>query len=430
MSIPLTQKRRGLIFGGLAVIALFFGALIYLATVNPPWSPIPQFRGDGKGTSYAAQERKDKEEAKIKAQERLEGALQFVPETAVAVSHANLSAVEGGQAWWSNYRNLFPPHYQMPQDLPDDLGVTSLTYALFPTASEEYSYENPFSHAIVLTAPAEQSEKMLGYVNENSSADFYAHLTQDEENAFIILSEVYAYDEISALIQDKDGTRSFAALQRAEDFSVDAPTPTMYADFNGYLDVYAAYRSDKTEFLNSLFTEGVGLEEGTTWLGTSTDQGKTWTGTFLGGGVNYDKVDPEKFQVALQNEMEFIWAEDPVVSEDGGGVFEYGYASPGMSALEEALSVSKGDKVVGGVLNPHNGDQEPVVAPESEDGEIVIVFSPQMVQGVFQSAIKPSSIKTITLRAKAENATLVFDYYEDEDFAVLEVPETSEQNAD
>lgn len=423
MRLPIIVREHKVAFAVGATVALFAIFFAYLAAVNPTWSPVEGLRGDGSGVSNAQKQ----EEEKVEAQERLRGALQFIPSTAIMATHANLSAVEGGQAWWTYYNRFTPATYTLPDALPEELGVTSITYASFPTQTQGFTQESPFSDVLVLTAPKDKGEAILGYVNAENNGVTYAHFTQDEEQSYVIISDMPGYETIATLVSEGETeTKSFASLARANDFSVDAPSPTMYVNMSDYISIITDALPEKKDFVNTLMTQGVGLKEKTTWLGSSPDQGLTWEGSFLSGGIDVESVDPVAFNTAILGEMEFISGNGIGLDNEPSDLtsdsyIESGYVLEGLSTVSQSISVAKGQETVGQITNPHDLDSAPVVADApTDDEDIVIVFSPQMFLSSFHGVVKSFAVHTITLRVTGENSTLKFDFYEEDDFAIPE----------
>lgn len=407
------NRRRNLMIAGIAfivILALTFG---YVAIANPPWSPIPAFKGDGKGTSQTEKIEQEKQQVHEEAEQRLNGSLALVPGDAFVVSHANLSNADGGNAWWDTYARMLPPTLVLPQDLPDNLGVTSLTYASYPNGVSDYSGFVPVSYEVVLTSPADKGEAVREYLATNKDANSFVHYVVRGDTAFIVLSDVTSYDQVAALVADDKAPDTFEDSQQVGNFDVDQTSPAMYVDVSAYFDLMASYKPDAKDFTNQLFNQGLGLKADTTWLGSTTDQGLTWNGKFLSGGIDKDAVDPEKFQQILNAQIELIPGGGS--EKDGVGV-EYGYVNLGMSTVGDALSVAKGGVTSGAVVNPHNMGAEPVVA-DAQGSDITIVFSPQMFQAAYQGVLDSSSIHTITATVSGEDVTMVFDFYEASDFA-------------
>jgi hypothetical protein len=406
-------RQRKIIVSAIAAVLLILGAfLIFLSSVNPSWSPLPALRGDGKGTTNSERETKE-------AEARLFGALSLVPSNAVMVSHANLSVVDGGNAWWDNYTKMLSPLYVLPEDLPEDLGITSITLASFPNANEEYLGITPLSQEIVLTAPLDKGEAVREYIGSSKDAYTFVHYKETEDLAYIIITDIPAFEPIDKLINgDTDlALDTFESVEEANDFTVNNSSPTMYVDASKYFDVMSAYKPEESEFTKTLLSKGLGLKESTKWLGESKDQGANWNGKFISGGIDKDAINPEQFTQTLNDQIELTPSESGSTSSDTSDTsFDYGYVTYGMSTVAESISISKGDVVAGSIVNPHDMGAEGVTAPLSEDGIITLVFSPQMFQSSYQGSIEPFSIHTITVVLDGDKVSMAFDFYEEADF--------------
>lgn len=418
------NKKIFLIIAGVIALVLALGSALWVT--NPSWLPIKdQITGNSAEKKLATE----------KAQQRLKSALQYVPKNSLMVSHANMSSSEGVAQWWKNYTNLLLESVTLPEELPEELSVNSLTFASFPNTGT-YATMAPLGWEIVVTTDPDKTLEVVDYIGQHKNETAYVNFIEGDTTGYVIISGVSSYEELGKLATTDSVDGTFASVQEAKDFDVNAKNPSMFVDMSSYLDTYTAMQPDVNVFSEKLISQGLGMEANTIWFGDTKNNGATWEGKFISGGVNKDKVDPEAFTQTLYDEMEYSWgsggaSQQTPTPEPGTGGFDYGYVSLGMSAVGEAFSVSKGDKAVGGVINPHNVESAPKVAPtgSADDETITVVFSPQMFQSVYQGMIDPYSIHTVTVTIEPSGkVSLAFDFYEEDDFANTD-PEVSQSDS-
>lgn len=342
--------------------------------------------------------------------------LRLVPSDAVVVSHVNLSAIDDSAKWWSNYRGFLSPLFILPNSLPNNLNITSFTIASFPTTSKDYSAISLFSQEMIITTDIAHGEALREYIAQGKDSYTFVHYTTDsKDTAYIVVSDIPSYNQVAELVAGDSSIKTFDTVQKAKDFTVDSKSPSMFIDMSKYFSVLTAKAQGKDNFNTALREKGLGLNDNTVWFGSSVDKGITWKGKFISGGIDVKKIDVLSFKSTLNNEINLV-PSGKSDSGTGGVGFEYGSATFGLSAVGEALSVSKGDQTVGAVINPHNM-VAPAIKAVAGNSDVEIVISPQMLQSAYQGMVDPSTIHTVTMRIKGDAVDLIFDSYKDSDFA-------------
>ncbi|MCC3299264.1 hypothetical protein [Arthrobacter caoxuetaonis] len=154
--------------------------------------------------------------------------------------------------------------------------------------------------------------------------------------------------------------------------------------------------NDKALAFTEVLSSGFGFEEGTKWLGTSTD-GESWSGAFTAGGVNPDAIDFKKAVTVLAS------TEEVLASVEGPtGTAEV--VKPGLGAILETASFIAGTKHMGAFLDEQGsaGLDDPFITVTSD-----VTAWNAAISGVHMAN---ENLSERTLAANAEEMVVTYSY--------------------
>lgn len=389
----------------LTVILAFVG---YIVIQKPSWSPIDSSKGSSSTTDITKAEQEKTQE--ITKQKQIK-ALSLIPGNAITVAYSNALDTDTANKAWETYRRLLPVSLVTPETLPQNSDISSITYAAFPNNTKDYATFSPIAYEIILMTKAEDTVQIMDAIATNKDANTFITNTIQGDVGYIIIAPSSSYQQIGDLIQGNYQDETFDKTVAKKHLLQNNNTQSMYVDISSYMNIMTTYQKDSTNFTHDFLNYGLGLEDNTTWQGTTKDY-ITWQGEFLTGGINIDAIDIKEFQKLVDKQIEL----HPI--QDTGANGEYGYVTFGMSTVADAISVSKNGQTTGKVVNPHNVTSAPLEAktiPNTKDA--TIVFSPQMFQVAYQSVLDSYFIHSVTIKTDGEKASLEFNFYTENDYA-------------
>lgn len=147
---------------------------------------------------------------------------------------------------------------------------------------------------------------------------------------------------------------------------------------------------------SEVLASGFGFEEGTKWLGTSTD-GESWAGEFTAGGVDPEAIDFKKALAVLES------TEEVLASVDGpSGTAEV--VKPGLGAIIESASFIAGTEHMGAV-------REDSTAPGMDDPLITVTSDVTAWNAAISGIhLANENLSERTLAANAKEMVISYSY--------------------
>lgn len=400
VSAFLSEKRNRVyvaIGGALVLITAGTGGVLL---AKPDWSPFLT-EVDKQTVSLTREERKE-------AENNLESALSVIPGDSVMVSHANTSSLDDVNKWWQYYLGMLMSKESLPEKLPEQYGVTSVTYAKVPLAPDsEYYGMYPFGDMLILTAPTESAEDLRIFFGDTVNSNWRVGVVPSKEDpgtTFVYISSTILGDQIEELI--RDASSSFTDKAEANNFKIDRKSPTMLFDMSGYFDQLGSYVTNPEDraFTKEFTSKVLAMEEGTIWVGDTLDGGESWGGKFLSGEINSDNLDVNAASQLIMEQVQFVPA-DPSDPNSSAGLADFGLAG-----LQDGVSVATKEGDFGAVLPRDGGDPK---AAELGDNDATIEFSPGQLQSTYQGYLLPSELETVRIGIQDDDVSFSFNQVDD-----------------
>lgn len=396
VSAFLSEKRNRayVAIGGVLVLITAGAGGVLLA--KPDWSPFLT-EVDKQTVALDRDERKE-------AENTLESALSVIPGNSVMVSHANTSSLDDVNKWWQYYLGMLMSKESLPEKLPEQYGVTSVTYAKVPLPPDSMYYEMyPFGDMLTLTVPTESADDLRIFFGDSVNTNWRVGAVPSKDNpeiTFVYLSSTVLGEQVEELI--RDGSSNFTEKAEAHNFKIDRMSPTMLFDMSGYFDQLGSYVKDPEDraFTEQFTSKALAMEEGTIWVGDTLDGGESWGGEFLGGDIDSDNLDANVAGQLMMEQVELIPA-DPSDPNNSAGLADFG-----LSGLQDGVSVTTKDGSFGAVL-PREGGEPKVAELGSNDASIE--FSPAQLQSTYQGYLLPSELDSVRIGIQGDDVTFSFD---------------------
>lgn len=395
------RKARTCVIAGGVVVILAAGAGGVLLG-KPDWSPFLS-EADHQTVSLDREERKAAESNRMSA-------LNMIPSDSVMVSHANTGSLDDVNKWWKYYLGMLLSSESLPQELPKQYEVTSVTYAKVPVDSDsEYHEMYPFGDMLILTVPTDKELELRSFFGETINADWMMGTVPSEEDpsvSFVYLYSTYLGEDVEKLIQE--GGSDFTEKAAANNFRIDRVSPSMLFDMSGYFNQLEGYISDPSskEFAEKFASKGLGMDENAIWVGDTLDGGKSWGGKFLKGDIDAGNLDVEGLSQMVMEQVKFVPAEGGQSGDENSDV-ETGIAYFGMAGVQDGISVTTKEGTFGKITSREAGE-EPAVA-ELGDNDATLAFSPSQLQSTYQGYLPPSELDKISIGFKGDDVTFSFD---------------------
>lgn len=390
------RNRAYVIIGGVAVILAAGTSGILIG--KPDWSPFLT-EADHQTVSMERPERKAAESTRASA-------LNMIPGTSVMVSHANTSTLDDVNKWWQYYLGMLMSKESLPETLPEQYGVTSVTYAKVPlTPDSDYYDMYPFGDMLILTVPTEGELELRNFFGETIDGNWMMGVKPSEENpdvSFVYLYSTFLDQEVTQVLDS--GGSDFTQKAEANNFKIDRLSPSMLFDMGGYFDQLGGYVQDpkQKKFAQDFASQGLAMEGNAVWVGDTLDGGDTWGGKFLDGNLDAENLDPETLHNVVMNQVQFAPADGPLADPAN----QVGIADFGMADVQDGVSLTTKDGSFGQVPERESGD--PRVA-ELGDNDAALIISPAELQAVYQGYYPPSELDVINIGFKGDEVTFSFD---------------------
>lgn len=396
VSAFLSEKRNRayVAIGGVLVLITAGTGGVLLA--KPDWSPFLT-EADRQTVSLGHSERKA-------AENNLDSALSVIPGDSVMVSHANTSSLDDVNKWWKYYLGMLMSKESLPEKLPEQYGVASVTYAKVPLSPDsEYYGMYPFGDMLILTVPTESAEDLRIFFGDSVDSNWRVGAVPSKdnpENTFVYISSTILGDQVEELI--RDGNSSFTDKAEAHNFKIDRVSPTMLFDMSGYFDQLGSYVTDPEDkaFTEKFTSKALAMDEGTVWVGDTLDGGDSWGGQFLEGDINSENLDADVAGQLMMEQVQLIPA-DPSDPNNSAG-----FADFGLAGLQDGVSVTTKEGSFGAVLPRDGGD--PQVA-ELGNNDAAIEFSPAQLQATYQGYLLPSELDSVRIGIQGDDVTFSFE---------------------
>lgn len=390
------RNRAYVAVGGVFVILAAGTGGILIA--KPDWSPFLT-ETDRQTVSMNRPERKAAESIRASS-------LNMIPGSSVMVSHANTSSLDDVNKWWQYYLGLLMSKESLPETLPEEYGVTSVTYAKVPLdPASDYYDMYPFGDMLILTTPTEDELELRTFFSETINTNWtmgVAPSQEDPDVSFVYLYSTHLEQEVDQLISS--GGSDFTKKAQANNFNIDRHSPSMLFDMGGYFNQLGGYIQDpkQKQFAKDFTSQGLAMEGNPVWVGDTLDGGETWGGDFLDGNLDPDNLDPEALHNVVMNQVQFAPMEGPLADPAN----QAGIADFGMADVQDGVSLTTKDGSFGQVPGRDGGD--PMVA-ELGDNDATLTLSPTELQAVYQGYYPPSELDAINIGFKDGEVTFSFD---------------------
>lgn len=292
------NKKRTKIFviaiAGLAVFALLFitGAKTFQTATEKPL--------------YNATKNIKKGKTKVAS----EAVLNYVPKEATSVYSVVPETKDDTAKWWHNF--LLTSKYRLTPtiDLGDVQGhIKQMTLFNIPA---ENSYEEEAVIVLELKDKKTSMNDML-YMAEHLPEGSDTLIDNPKDN-LLVLTSPGARDSVLE-VASNNGDSLKNNKEFVED-TKDAKDAILWFNFEGYLDSISSdeIKKKRPELRNTITEKLMGFEDGTRWVGKSTDYGKSWTGMFPSGGYDRDLQNLDEFTQAANEDM--TYKNDPNAPEE------------------------------------------------------------------------------------------------------------------
>lgn len=309
------------------------------------------------------------------------------------------------QTWWESVSSHIDQTVQVENVKPyEDESFEILNYgysrSVNPSPDEFGLLFNGPDQAIYLESKTEEgAAKVHDWLTNGSVLPPEADTATTRVGTINIIARKVALDHLT--IKNKE--LNVESILKRDDFK--ANSPMMWVDFNLQQKILATGGDEsKAAAIKTMFTNGLGISDGTVWQSTSADAGKTWNGTFTSGGVKKEHLDPKNASLAFESDAETLQTSTNRTPNAPAQATtqELSIVDPGLSRSLDYISIQYADTsdVIGNI-----GDNPPA-GKNVVSADLSLVSWNNLTQS---TSIGKNGYETQSIRATENDLTMHFE---------------------